>query len=50
MNAVDVSAIHSSSEEATFSMVGDYLGNYITLACESVFLFSNSIFEGYIGG
>ena len=50
MNAVDVSAVHSSSEEAMFSMVGDYLGNYITLACESVFLFSDSIFEGFIEG
>lgn len=48
MNAIDVSAIRSSSEEAMFPMVGDHLGNY-TLACESVFLFSNSIFEGFIG-
>lgn len=49
MNAIDKSPVHGSSEEAMFSKIGNHLGNAVTLAFESVFEYSNSMFELFVG-
>lgn len=49
MNAIDKSPVHGSSEEAMFSKIGNHLGNAVTLAFESVFEYSNSTFELFVG-